>query len=104
MQMRNKWQAPERNMQVGDLVYLIDENQPPGKWMMGRVAVVYPGKDGLVRNIDVQTTNGAYRRAVQRCCRLPCERDYQQMRHHPGQEETSSRPGEERIAAAHTIA
>jgi hypothetical protein len=52
-----KWQRKERQFKVGDIVLLVDDNLPRGKWNMARVVEVFPGKDGIVRNEDgrVQT-------------------------------------------------
>ena len=33
-------------------------------WCIGRVAQVYPGKDGHVRNVKVKTATGEYRRPI----------------------------------------
>lgn len=73
MQARNKWQKPQRNLQVGDLVFLMEDTLPPGQWMIGRVVECYPGKDGLVRNVQIRTAKGTYTRAVTKCCLLPVE-------------------------------
>lgn len=76
MQLRNKWRVPVHNLTVGDLVYLIDDQLPPGQWLMGRITEVFPGADGLVRNIKLRTKTGEFIRAAQRCCYLPLERSY----------------------------
>ena len=31
---------------------------------------VFPGQDGVVRNVQVKTTKGEYKGSVQRCCPL----------------------------------
>lgn len=43
------------NAEVGDLVLLVDELLARGQWGMGRVVKVVPGKDGLVRTVEVKT-------------------------------------------------
>ena len=37
LQRRNRWQYPTRNLQVGDLVTIHDDNLPPMKWLIARV-------------------------------------------------------------------
>ena len=59
-----KWCHPTRNVSVGDLVILREDNIIPGKWPMARVVQVYPGKDGLVRVVTVKTAQGTYKRPI----------------------------------------
>ena len=59
-----KWCHPNRNVSVGDLVILREDNIIPGKWPMARVVQVYPGKDGLVRVVTVKTAQGTYKRPI----------------------------------------
>lgn len=73
MQRRTKWCRPNQNLQVGDLVFLKQDNMPPGQWMRGRIVATYPGKDGLVRSVRVKTAKGSYDRPVNKCCYLPIE-------------------------------
>jgi hypothetical protein len=67
---RTKWQRKERQFEVGDIVLLVDDNLPRGKWNMARVIKVFPGKDGIVRNVEVKTKTGVYKRSVQKCCTI----------------------------------
>ena len=62
-----KWRTEKRNVRVDDIVVLLtDSSAIRGSWKIGRVTEVFPGKDGLVRNIKVKTASGTYRRAVTR--------------------------------------
>ncbi|XP_067653257.1 uncharacterized protein [Haliotis asinina] len=65
---RVKWQTKGRQLQVGDMVLLVDVNSPRGKWDLARILEVFPGKDGIVRNVKVKTSSGVYQRSVQKCC------------------------------------
>ena len=49
---------------------LIDSNQPRGQWKLGHVIKTFPGEDGLVRVVEVQTETGIYKRAIHRLCLL----------------------------------
>lgn len=78
LQQRTKWREPERNMQVGDLVLICEENTVPTLWRTGRVVEVFLAADGLVRNVrlkkvDVSSKNvkvSYLERPVQKLCLL----------------------------------
>jgi hypothetical protein len=63
---RKKWQSVQGNLTVGDVVLLLDPNQPRGSWKIGHVNQTYPGGDGLVRVVKVKTEDGEYTRAIHR--------------------------------------
>lgn len=73
LQNRKKWPVVRPNIEVGTLVLLKQDNAPPMRWNLGRVEAVFPGKDGLVRVVDVRTAYGTYRRAITEVCPLPIE-------------------------------
>lgn len=58
------------NLRTGDLVLIVDENLPRGFWPRGRITAVYPGKDGVVRVVDVKTQAGVLRRPTKKIVRL----------------------------------
>ena len=41
-----------------------DPNAVRGKWTIGRVINVYPGKDGRVRNVKLKTPTTEYQRPI----------------------------------------
>lgn len=51
---------------MGDVVLLIDENLPRNTWPRGVITGTYPGKDGVIRVIEVKTKSGRVRRAVKK--------------------------------------
>lgn len=61
---RSKWTTTTRNMEVGDLVIVKDDNLPPLKWKMGRVQEVLPGRDELIRSVIIKTATGIYKRPI----------------------------------------
>ena len=62
---RKIWQRKrQRDIRIGDLVLVVDENVPRGRWNLGRVIKTFPGDDDLVRAADVQTKNGVHKRPV----------------------------------------
>lgn len=52
-----KWNKKQRNFKVDDFV-LLRSMLPRHKWNFGIVCKTYPGEDGLVRLVDVQTSQG----------------------------------------------
>ena len=66
----NKWHFPSRNLKVNDIVVLQDDNLVPTRWPLGRVVKTYPGKDSLVRVVDVKTSQGVYKRPIMKIALL----------------------------------
>ena len=60
MQKAVKWHRQVKNHQVGNLVMLTDGNVYQCQWTMAKVVAVYPGKDGIVRAVDVQVNLAIY--------------------------------------------
>ena len=67
---RSKWQNKEIQIKKDDIVLIVENNVPRGKWNLGRVLEVFPGTDGIVRNVRVKTENGELKRSIQKCCIL----------------------------------
>ncbi|XP_059221530.1 uncharacterized protein LOC131998438 [Stomoxys calcitrans] len=68
---RQKWQNPQKNIDVGALVVIRDEALAPTEWRLGRVSKIYKGKDGLVRVADVITQRGTITRPLVKLVLLP---------------------------------
>ena len=68
LQQRFKWTSKRADLQVGDLVIVKEDNLPPNKWKMGRVILVHPGEDALVRVVTVKTGTGEVKRPVVKLC------------------------------------
>ena len=66
LNIRGKWFREKRNVEVGNILLVLDDTVPRGRWPLGRVVAVYPGKDGVVRVVDVQVNGKVYRRSVHR--------------------------------------
>ncbi|CAG7719544.1 unnamed protein product [Allacma fusca] len=64
LQQRPKWWTTKTNLDIGDLVLINDERQPPMKWKMGRVIELHPGKDSLVRVASLKTAEGIIKRPI----------------------------------------
>nr|XP_041633540.1 uncharacterized protein LOC121503294 [Drosophila kikkawai] len=70
---RNKWRAPARNLQVGDMVVVKEDNLPSNEWRLGRIDAVFPGADGHVRVVDIRTARGLIKRPIAKLVLLPTE-------------------------------
>lgn len=64
------WKSPVK-VDVGMLVIIVDENQPPMRWKLGRIEELHPGDDGVVRVVTVRTATRSYKRPVVKLCILP---------------------------------
>ena len=62
---RTKWCQEKDNIEIDDVVIELDKNQPRGVWRLMRVSKIFPSQDGLVRKLEVTSTdNKAYVRAI----------------------------------------
>ena len=65
LEARTKWKRKKQNVKEGDLVLIKDTTLLTSyRWPLGEVVKVYPGKDNLVRAVNVLCHNKVYRRAV----------------------------------------
>ncbi|XP_047994669.1 uncharacterized protein LOC125232886 [Leguminivora glycinivorella] len=71
LQQRTKWRSSRGRLEVGTMVVVKENNQPPLMWLMGRIVNVLPGKDGVARVADIKTKKGIIRRAFNTICPLP---------------------------------
>uniref|UniRef100_A0A1X7VKF3 DUF5641 domain-containing protein n=1 Tax=Amphimedon queenslandica TaxID=400682 RepID=A0A1X7VKF3_AMPQE len=60
----NKWHSPSRNINVGDIVLLKEDNTLPSQWPLARIINTHPGNDGLVRVVTLKTSKGTYKRPI----------------------------------------
>ena len=67
---RTKWLEPSIPIQVGSVVVIVDSNFPRECWPKGTVTAVYPGRDGVVRVVDVKTPLVTFRRPVAKLANL----------------------------------
>ena len=70
LQSRQKWLAQNRNLAIGDIVLLVSEDTPRSVWPIARIVDTFPGKDGLVRSVQVKTKNSILVRPVNKLCLL----------------------------------
>lgn len=87
LQARSKWLRPQKNLEEGQLVLVIDKNLPPGKWALGRVMQLHPGDDGYVRVVTLKTKGATLKRPITKLTPLPLE-DYQEQTNSETNKET----------------
>ena len=64
LQKRQKWLKVHKNVKVGDVVLVLEENTPRGVWPMGLVVEVTHGSDGLVRAAKIRTKSTTLTRPI----------------------------------------
>ena len=57
-------------LKIGHVVLISEDKVSRGKWPMGRIDKLLPGKDGLIRTVILKTRRALLRRPVQRLHRL----------------------------------
>ena len=66
----SKWHHKTRNLEVGDIVLMQEDNLFTTKWPLAKVIRVYEGRDGVVRVALVKTSRGSYNRPVNKLALL----------------------------------
>ena len=62
----SKWHEQQENVKKGDVVLVINPDGARRNWKLGIIENVYPGKDDLVRVVDVKEGDKVYRRSIGR--------------------------------------
>ncbi len=57
--LRSKWHTSCRNVAVGDIVWLCDQNAVRGQFKLGRVVSVNPDAKGIVRDVNVKVVQSS---------------------------------------------
>jgi Family of unknown function (DUF5641) len=63
--------APITKFDLGMLVIIKDENQPPANWLLGRITELHPGQDKIIRVVSLKTKHGVLKRPVVKLCIIP---------------------------------
>ena len=59
-----------RNIKIGDLVLLKTDNVPRSPWPLARITNTFPGRDNIVRAVELKTPNAVLVRPVGKICLL----------------------------------
>ncbi|GBP62221.1 hypothetical protein EVAR_38223_1 [Eumeta japonica] len=70
LQRRTKRRTQEREISIGDVLVLKEDDIPPSQWRVRRVGGLYPHPDNISRVVDVKTCKGIVRRAINKLCPL----------------------------------
>ncbi|XP_055903018.1 uncharacterized protein LOC129939152 [Eupeodes corollae] len=71
---RAKWCQRSEPIKINDLVFVCEIDSPRSQWLRGKVTETYPGKDGVIRTVEVTTANKTkFRRPVSRLAVLDVE-------------------------------
>ena len=54
LQTREKWLRPQKNLKVGDIVIVKNDELPRNRWQLACVREVYSDEDGLVRKVKIE--------------------------------------------------
>lgn len=73
LQRRHKWHTKGKNLEVGTLVLVKEDNIPPLQWILSRIKEVHKGKDNIVQVATVKTSIGLFKRTVKRLYTLPLD-------------------------------
>ena len=71
---RNKWVEEKHNIVPGDVVLMVDPNNPRGHWPLGRIQEIFPGPDKKVRVVLVRTGAKDFVRSITKLCLLEIQR------------------------------
>ena len=63
---RQKWNMPQRDCKVGDIVMLQDDDLPRNQWPLARVTEVLPSKDGRIRKVQILLVQDGKRNLLER--------------------------------------
>lgn len=70
LQPRMKWQKPQYDFKVDDVVVVISQDSPRGTWPLGIITEIFPGPDGHVRVVNVRIGGKIYKRPIHRLYKL----------------------------------
>ena len=70
LQLRQKWLTSYKNLRVGDIVLVAQENTPRKSWPLGRITATFLGRDGSVRSAEIKTATNSIVRPIHKLCVL----------------------------------
>ena len=65
-----EWHCERGDLKVGDVIIVMSTDNPRGRWSLGRIVKVFPGKADKVRVVDVQVGTSILRRTIVKLCPL----------------------------------
>ncbi|KAL4104619.1 hypothetical protein QTP88_019913 [Uroleucon formosanum] len=64
LQERSRWTKGVPNVKIDDMVVVVDNQNPPLLWRLGRIVELFPGTDGHVRVARVLTRAGSVKEPI----------------------------------------
>ncbi|GBP90755.1 hypothetical protein EVAR_33160_1 [Eumeta japonica] len=71
LQQRYKWKDLAESPQVGDLILIKQDSVLPLQWQRGRILKLYPGRDDVVRVVDMRKPTSVLHRTVTSLALIP---------------------------------
>ena len=80
-----KHHGKQSTLLVGEVVIIASDERNRGKWTLGIVEELFPGRDGVIRAAKVKTSNGHLERAVNHLypLELSCDQSSNQQNLNP---------------------
>lgn len=75
LQQRPKWLKRCKEIDIGNLVLIKNDQLPPGKWALGRIVAKHQGDDGVTRVYSVKSGDSVVKRSFNKLCPLPIDTD-----------------------------
>ncbi len=82
LQARKQWKKERCNIKEKDIVFVKDETIATGRWPLGIITKVFPGKDNLVRTVNVKVRGKEYKRSIHMMVPLLMEDDKETEEEH----------------------
>ncbi|XP_015111984.1 uncharacterized protein LOC107037763 [Diachasma alloeum] len=70
-----RWRQPTNEINIGSLVLITDEREPPAKWPLAQVIEIYPRQENLTRVVTLRKGHQEIQRAIHRLVPLPINAD-----------------------------
>ena len=64
------------SLAVGSIVLIKEEGKPRIEWPLALILKLIPGRDGLIRAVQLKTARGNFTRAIKKLVRLEIEGMY----------------------------
>ncbi|XP_062713961.1 uncharacterized protein LOC134290779 [Aedes albopictus] len=71
LQKDTKGHSRNEKFLLGQLVIIVDEQQPTLRWPLARIVAVHPGNDNITRVVSLLTAKGVIKRPIAKICLLP---------------------------------
>lgn len=67
---RSKWYAVKPNLNIGDIVFIVDNSCQRNDWKRAKIVNLYYGDDGVARVASVESNGKTYRRPINKLAKI----------------------------------